>query len=87
LAARRGGLPFYQANLLAEELRDRAISEHIDKIPNDAPDVYISDISKIENITMDAKKIADQLDQEEKLIPLLDELVDKEDSQWGHMQG
>ena len=67
-------LDFYHANLLSNELLDRAIDEKVSLIPASAPDVYISDNDKAESLVMAMKKIADQLDEQGKLEDLLGEL-------------
>lgn len=68
-------LSVYHCNLLATELLDRAISQKIAEISDNAPDVYLSDNSKIDSLVLNMRRIAMTLDEAEELEQLLDQLV------------
>ncbi|MBD2364501.1 hypothetical protein H6G36_25565 [Anabaena minutissima FACHB-250] len=74
------GLDVYHANLLSGELLDRAISNRIDATADTAPDVLLSDSDKIDSLVMNAKRIANKLDEHEELESLLGELEDKDNN-------
>lgn len=74
------GVSGYGSKLLAIELIDRAISDRIKKTAASAAEVYLNDAAKIESLVMNAKRIANDLDEAEELDKLLDRLAD-EDSQ------
>ena len=69
------GVSGYGSRLLADELIDRAIMDRIKKTASSAAEVYLNDAAKIESLTMNAKRIANELDQAEELDKLLDRLM------------
>ena len=71
----RFGLDIYHCNLLATELLDRAINQKIAEVSDSAPDIYLSDQSKIDSLVFNMRHIAMTLDESEELENLLDELV------------
>ena len=62
--------------MLSAELIDRAISDRIARTSPSAANVHLNDAAKIESLTMNARRIANELDQADELDKLLDRLVD-----------
>jgi hypothetical protein len=78
------GVSGYGSRLLAVELVDRAISDRIQKTAPSAAEVYLNDAAKIESLVMNAKRIANTLDEAEELDKLLDQLVDQDSQNEGN---
>jgi hypothetical protein len=78
------GVSSYGSRLLAVELIDRAISDRIAKTSPSAAEVYLNDAAKIESLTMNARRIANELDEADKLDKLLDKLVDDDSRNEGN---
>ena len=74
----------YASRLLAVELIDRAISDRIKKTAPSAAEIYLNDAAKIESLTMNAKRIANELDKADELDKLLDQLVDVDSQNEGN---
>lgn len=70
----------YHANLLSNELLSRAISDRIQKTADSAPDVHLSDNDKINSLVINAKRIANELDEKEELEELLGQLEDRDNN-------
>jgi len=74
----------YHARLLADKLVQMIISEQIKRTSASAPDVYLADNAKIESLVMQAKRLADKLDKEEKLESLLVSLCQQDSYREGN---
>lgn len=69
------GLPEHQAYLLAEELVFQAIENRRKATAPSAPNVHLSDKSKVEALVFAGQVLADQLDQKQELENLLENLL------------
>jgi hypothetical protein len=65
----------YHAGLIASEILDRVITERIQATADTAPDVLMTDQSKVDSLVIASKKAIDRLDEEGKLEQLIEELV------------
>lgn len=74
----------YYSGLLARHLISEAICQQIGETADSAPEVFLSDESKINLLVSRAKKIAYQLDETSDLEPLLGELAERDAKQDGN---
>lgn len=68
-------IPNYHAALIASEMLSRVITERIKVTADTAPDVLMTDQSKVDSLVTNSKKAIDRLDEEGKLEQLIEELV------------